>query len=108
MTNSNFSEPDKMKPRSATAVLYAVLVPVLVVIFQSAYVVTTGWGFRYNALLGELDHPAALGGMFVVALVSFAAIRPFARKPDAMWIAFLLCLTAFSMAAITLSPGVAE
>jgi hypothetical protein len=63
---------------------------------QSAWVVQEGWGFRYNALLAHAYHPVILGGMAILAVISFFVIRPFASRVSSRWVAFLACVLGFT------------
>ena len=90
-----------------SAIPYAVLVPILVVIAQSAWVVQ-GWNFRHNALLAGLFHPVILGGMAVIAVISFFIIRPFVDRALSRWIAFLSCVAIFTITIELCLPKLAE
>jgi hypothetical protein len=82
---------------------YALFVPVLVVMAQSAWVVQ-GWDFRYNALLAHVYHPVILSGMAILAVISFFVIRPFASRVTSRWVAFLACVVGFTMLIEMLLP----
>jgi hypothetical protein len=86
---------------------YAILVPALVVLAQSAWVVQ-GWNFRHNALLARIFDPDVLGGMAIIAVISFFVIRPFAKRTNARRVAFLACIVGFTILAESLSPKLAE
>jgi len=86
---------------------YALFVPVLVVMAQSAWVVQEGWGFRYNALLGHAYHPIILGGMAVLGVISFFVIRPFASRVISRRVAFLACVVSFTILIEMLLPKLA-
>lgn len=94
--------------RKVSVVPYAVLVPLLVVMAQSAWVVQKGWSFRHNALLAGVLHPVVLGGMVVIGLVSFFVIRPFARRAGSRWVAFIGCVLGFTVVIESLMPKLAE
>jgi len=103
------SEPSDTKHNSAAAIPYAILVPVLVVMAQSAWVQVTGGDFRLNGLLPEMFHPICLIGMIVVAVISFFVIRPFVMRAIQRWIAFFLCVVGFTaLIEFLLFPGLAE
>jgi hypothetical protein len=89
-----------------SVVPYALFVPVLVVMAQSAWVVQ-GWDFRYNALLAHVYHPVILGGMAVLGVISFFVIRPFARRTLSRWVAFLACVVGFTILIEMLLPKLA-
>lgn len=99
------SEPNKLA-RKVSAVPYALFVPFLVVMAQSAWVVQ-GWNFR-NTLLAEVFHPFVLGGMVVIALISFFVIRPFACRATSRWVAFIACILGFTILVESLLPKLAE
>lgn len=94
MTDTTPNAPEE-KP-SLSAVPYALLVPVLVVMAQSAWVVQ-GYDFRHNALLAQLPDPFVLGGMAVIAVISFFVIRPFMMRATDRWTAFLSCVVGFTV-----------
>ena len=93
--------------KKASVVPYALFVPVLVVMAQSAWVVR-GWNFRHNALLAHVFHPVVLGGMAIIALISFFVIRPFAQRATSRWVAFLVCVLGFTILIESLLPKLAE
>ena|ERR1041385_4175830 len=103
MTEPTPNSPDE----KASVVPYALFVPVLVVIAQSAWVVR-GWNFRHNALLAQPFHPVVLGGMAISALISFFVIRPFAKRAMSRWVAFLSCVLGFTILIESLLPHLAE
>ena len=103
MTKPAPNAPDKR----ISAVPYAVCVPILVVMAQSAWVVR-GWNFSHNALLAMVFHPIVLGGMAIIAVVSFFVIRPFARHPASRWVAFLMCVLGFTILVELFLPKLAE
>ena len=90
----------------ASVTVDAILIPVLVVIVQALYA-ATGNGFR-NAFLSAIFHPIILLSMAVVALVSFFALRPFARQKTARRLVFVLCVAVFTAVALFLTPGIVE
>lgn len=104
MTNPAPQPPEKKK---ASAVVCAFFVPIVVVMAQSAWVVQ-GWNFRHNALLANVSDPIVLGGMAIVAVISFFAIRPFARRASSRLGAFLACVLIFTMLIELLLPHIAE
>jgi hypothetical protein len=91
-----------------SAVPYALFVPVLVVMAQSAWVVQGGWSFRHNAWLAGVFRPVSLGCMAVIAVISFFVIRPFASRATSRWVAFLACVLGFTTLIEMLSPKLAE
>src|SRR5512145_472669 len=93
-------QPEK---RPASVIPYAIFVPVLVVMAQSAWVVQHGSEFRHTLLAGVFS-PVAFGGMAVSAVISFFVIRPFARRVISRWIALLACVLAFTMLIESLLP----
>ena len=93
--------------RGISVVPYALFVPVLVVMAQSAWVVR-GWNFRHNALLAQVFHPVVLSGMAIIAVISFFVIRPFAGRTSGRWVAFLACVLGFTMLIESLLPKLAE
>jgi len=90
-----------------SVVPYALFVPLLVVMTQSAWVVHGGWDF-YNALLAHAYDPIMLGGMAVLAVISFFVIRPFARRVLSRWVAFLACVVGFTVLIEMLLPKLAR
>ena len=86
---------------------YAIFVPILVVMAQSAWVVR-GWNFRHNALLAQVFHPVILGGMAIIAVISFFVIRPFASRTTSRWVAFLACVLGLTILIESLLPKLAE
>jgi hypothetical protein len=101
------SEPTSPEPRTPSVVPFALFVPVLVVMAQSAWVVTEGWSFTYNATLSMVFHPIILGGMTFIAVLSFFAIRSFAKRTTTRWAAFLACVIGFTAIAEILLPKLA-
>ena len=102
------TEPAPDAPdRKVSVVPYALFVPVFVVMAQSAWVVR-GWNFRHNALLAQVFHPVVLGGMAIIAVISFFIIRPFAGRATSRWIAFLACAVGFTILVESLLPKLAE
>lgn len=89
-----------------SVVPYALFVPVLVVMAQSAWVVQ-GYDFHHNALLAAVFHPIVLGGMAVIAVISSFVIRPFASRATSRWVAFLACVIGFTVLLEMLLPKVA-
>ena len=86
---------------------YAIFVPILVVMAQSAWVVR-GWNFRHNALLAQVFHPVVLGGMAIIAVISYFVIRPFASRTTSRWFTFLACVLGFTILIESLLPKLAE
>lgn len=86
----------------------AILVPVLVVMAQSAWALVRGWSFRYNTLLSRLDEPIVVAGMVGIAVASFFIIRPFANRTGIRLIAFLACVVGFTTLLEVLLPKFAE
>jgi hypothetical protein len=93
---------------SMSVVPYAILVPVLVVMAQSALVIFCGESFRSNALLAHMSHPVVLGGMTIMAIISFFVIRPFVNRATSRWVAFLSCVVGFTILVESLLPNLAE
>jgi len=91
-----------------SAVPYAVCVPVLVVMAQSAWGVVSGRGFRNHALLSDPFHPVVLGGMAIIAVISYFAIRPFTGRVESRWTVFLACILGFTILVGSLLPNLAE
>jgi hypothetical protein len=102
------TEPDPGTPDKKVSVIpYALVVPLLVVLAQSAWVVQ-GWNFRHNALLAQSDEPVVLAGMVIIALISFFVIRPFADRTTSRWTAFLGCILGFTILVESFLPKLAE
>jgi hypothetical protein len=89
-----------------SAIPYALFVPILVVMAQSAWVVQ-GSNFR-NTLLAEFFHPVVLLGIVVVAVISFFVIRPFVDQAVSRWVAFLVCVIGLTILGEFLLPTLAE
>ena len=104
MTNPAGDSPGE---EPVSAVPYAVLVPVLVVMAQSAWVAARGWGLR-NTLLAAAFHPIVLSGMVVVVVISFFVIRPFAGRATGRWVALLACVLGFTALVEPLLPKISE
>lgn len=99
-------EPDPPEKRPISALPYAICVPILVVMAQSAWVVQ-GWNFRHNALLAQVSHPVVIGGMLVIAAISFVVLRPFVRTTN-RWPVFLACVVSFTFLIVKFLPKLAE
>jgi hypothetical protein len=97
--------PLVQKSISVSTLPYALFVPILVIMAQSAWAVRY-WDFRHHALLAGVDNPVVLCGMVVVAVISFFVIRPFVRRPASRWIAFLSCVVGFTMVIEPLMPKI--
>ena len=92
--------------RRPSVTLDAIPVPVLVVMIPAVYALT-GNGFR-NAFLSGIFHPVILLLMAVVALISFFALRPFARQKTARRVVFFPCVAVFTEVALILTPAIVE
>ena len=94
------------KHGSVSAVPYAIFVPVLAVMAQSAWI-AQGWSFR-NTLLAHVFHPVILLSMIVVAFISYFVLRPFAAYQVARRVVFVICVAVFTAVSLFLTPGIAE
>lgn len=103
------TEPAQSSPKRqhVSVVPYALVVPVLVVMAQSAWAVHDS-DFRHNALLADVFDPIILGGMAIVAVISYFAIRPFAGRAISRRAAFFACVLGFTVIAKVLLPEIAE
>jgi hypothetical protein len=107
MQNNPPASPDR-KPGLASAAPYALLVPVLVVMAHSVWMVESGSRFRWTLLAGVFDEPAILCCVAVIGFISLFVIRPFAGHATSRWIAFLLCVIGFTMVLRLFLPELAE
>ena len=98
------NEPEE-RP-SPSAVPYALVVPVLVVMAHDVWVVH-GYSFRYNALLASSD-PLLLVGLAIMVVISYFIIRPAVDRPINRWIAVFTCAAGFTLMAYLLLPKLAE
>ena|ERR1041385_3750010 len=107
MKDSTPGSPADSRP-TVSALPYALLVPVLVVLIHDAHASMTGWSFRHNALVAQPMHPVILAGLGIIALISYFVIRPFRYRRMSRWVAFMVCVAAFSITVIALLPKLAE
>lgn len=105
MPNSTPASPDRSRS-SVSVVPYALFVPVLAVMAQSAWI-AQGWSLR-NTLLWHVFHPVILLSMTVVAFISYFVLRPFAGRQTARRVVFVVCVAVFAAVALFLTPGIAE
>lgn len=101
-----------MKPHLDTrseiwALLHGLLVSVLVIMAQSAWVASHGWSMR-NTLLYSIVHPLVLIGGAAVVVISILILRAFVRRPTGRWVAFVFCVVGFTVMSEFLMPKIAE
>lgn len=97
------------RPAPASALPYALLVPVLAVLVHDAEASMGGWNWRHNVLMaGGFPSLLLLGYVVVMALLSFFVIRPFRERAGSRWVAFIACVAFFSAVLVGIIPKLAE
>ncbi len=85
---------------------YALWVPILVVLMQSAISAHSGNG--YGMLLWGTYSNGYLAFLAVLFAISYGVIRPFVNDWRTRWCAFLCCIFGFTAFILLSIPSVAE
>src|SRR5688572_11173908 len=89
--------------RTIAAIPYALAVPVLVVMAQSA-LTAQGWPLKYT-LLSNVFHPVIVLMLLGVALASLFVLKHFVDHAASRWAALILCVIGLTAIARLLTPA---